>query len=185
MASAFIGQVQAYGFNFAPRSWMTCSGQTLNISQYSSLFSLIGNYFGGNAQSTFALPNLVGRAPLHVGGITGTGPGLSLHTLGEKEGTSYVPLSESQMPTHTHGAVNTKVPNDTGTPSTSVYPSNLNKDGVGNAFAYNTVSPSTTTFMNSSSISLEGNSGLHENIQPYLALNFCIAMDGVYPSRNG
>jgi microcystin-dependent protein len=169
VSEPFIGEIRIFGFNFAPRGWALCNGQILSIAQNTALFSLLGTTYGGNGQTTFALPNLQSRVPVHFG----QGPGLSPYVLGQQGGTETVTLNTNQMPNHSHLVA-----------ASSVSP---NASRPGNAFlaangAYQTAPDGTT--MNPAMIQGSGGSQPHDNIQPYLTLNFCIALEGIFPSRN-
>lgn len=175
MADPFVAEIRIFPFNFPPRGWAFCDGQLLPLSQNTALFSLLGTTYGGNGQSTFALPNLQGRAPMHPG----QGPGLSLHDLGETGGTETVTLLASEMPSHSHTM---KANNSDGlfpSPGANV-PSGpgadrdlfLYKEGVANAS------------MNPAASGTTGGSLPHNNLMPYLTLYFCIALQGVFPPRS-
>ena len=172
MSEPFLGQIQAFGFNFAPRGWSKCDGQLLPISQHQSLFSLLGTIYGGDGRSTFALPELRGRASLHEG----NGPGLTPRTIGAKSGAERVTLTAQQIPQHTHHA---KVNNAAGNSSdpTGRAPANTTALGVQ---IYNAT-------VNQNGAVTDGGTGGgqgHENMQPYLVINWCIALQGLFPSRN-
>ena len=168
----FLGQITAFGFNFAPRGWAECNGQLLPIAQYQALFSLLGTFYGGDGRTTFGLPELRGRAALHMG----QGPGLSNRPLGQKAGTETNTLTAGQLPSHTHtfappsssGSGNTDV-------ATSQYPAQAEEDN------YHNTSDAT---MGSGTTGSTGNSQIVNNMQPYQVVNFCIATTGVFPSRN-
>ena len=177
MTQPFIGEIQLFGFNFNPRGWAFANGATLPISQNTALFSLLGVTYGGNGQTTFQLPNFAGRA----GCEQGNGPGLSPRTLGQSFGVNTVTLSSTQIPQHNHG-INAYVQNDptkrTGAP---VANGGLSIPGSTGVKPFASGSPNTTFAPNMISPSQGG--GLpHENQQPYLAVNFCIALQGIYPS---
>ncbi len=167
----FIGQVILFAGNFAPRSWALCNGQLLPISQYSALFSILGTTYGGDGVTTFALPDLRGRAPVHAG----HGPGLSNYSLGERTGTETVTLTEAQMPAHTH----TMGANANGNPPTSSDPRNRT---LGSSNIYDDGLPEAT--LQSQPLGTTGGGQAHSNVQPVLAVNFIIALEGLYPSRN-
>ncbi len=171
MSDPFIGQIQAFGFNFAPRNWAKCDGQLLPISQNQALFSLLGTIYGGDGRTTLALPDLRGRAPIHQG----NGPGLSSRTIGQKGGAETHTLTAAQMPNHFHGVQVTSEVGDQTSP-TNAKPATAN-DGESNYSASNenTVANSTTN---------TGGNQSHNNMPPYLVINFCIALQGVYPSRS-
>ena len=182
MTEPYIGQIQLFGFNFNPLGWAFCNGTTLPISQNTALFSLLGTTYGGNGQTTFQLPNFAGRAAAG----RGNGPGLSPRVQGETFGANTVTLTSNQIPAHSHGFV-VYAQNDptkrSGTPAsgnalsvssnstiTSFRPAagaNLNA-----TFAPNMVQP------------FAGGGQPHANQQPYLGMNFCIALQGIFPSRN-
>lgn len=167
MAQPFIGQIRTFAFGFAPRGWAQCNGQLLPINQNQALFSLLGTTYGGNGTTNFALPNLQGRTPLHFG----TGPGLSPRTLGEVAGSEAVTLTSAHLPAHTH-----TVSANTATP-TSGTPAN-------NLWAQGNYSASGGSAMAAGDISNTGGNQPHPNLSPYLVLNFCIALQGIFPSRN-
>ncbi|MET4729548.1 microcystin-dependent protein [Lysobacter enzymogenes] len=173
MTEPFIGQIQIFGFNFNPRGWAFCNGTTMPIQQNTALFSLLGTQYGGNGQTTFQLPNFVNRAACEVG----QGPGLTPRSVGETFGSNSVTLNTQQMPAHTH-IVQLYGQNDTGkragTPSTG----NFLGTPASTAFAAGTTdAPFSPTV-----IQPAGGGQPHENRQPYLAMNFCIALQGVFPS---
>ena len=171
MSNARIGDIKMFGGNFAPRSWAFCNGQLLSISQNAALFSILGTTYGGNGQTTFALPDLRGRVPIGMG----QGPGLSGYVEGQAGGVENVTLLTSQIPVHNHslsassGAATNASPNNG-------YPAVLD---AGNGYA---ATPNTT--MNAGAIGTAGGNQSHTNVQPYLALNFIICLFGIFPSRN-
>jgi microcystin-dependent protein len=180
MADPFVAEIRIFGFNFAPTGWAMCNGQILPISQNTALFSLLGTFYGGDGKSNFALPNLQGSAAMH----TGQGPGLSQRFLGEMSGSQAVTLVAADMPAHTHSfnAVNSNaaVQNPQGAAlAKGRYASGTQNGAV--AF-YQTAAPNVTMAPNS--VAVAGGSLPHNNLQPYLTLNFCIALQGVYPPRN-
>jgi microcystin-dependent protein len=169
----FVAEIRIFPFNFAPKGWAFCDGQLLPLSQNTALFSLLGTTYGGDGKSNFALPNMQGNVPMHPG----QGPGLSLHDLGETGGSETVSLLESEIPAHSHAVMsvaggfggNTNVP-------------------TGNAFAKASQGNAYTTAANlvqlsDSTIGPAGGDQPHNNMQPYLTLNFCIALQGVFPPR--
>ena len=172
MSEPFIGEIRMFGFQFAPRGWATCDGQLLPISQNSALFSLLGTIYGGDGRTTFALPDLRGRSPLHQG----SGPGLTPRQIGNRGGAEQETLSSNQMPSHNHGFnISSSFGNiDSGsgalisTPGSSVFVNG---------------SPANVTLA-ASTISNTGGSQPHNNMAPYLTINFCIALMGIFPSRN-
>ncbi len=169
----FVAEIRIFGFNFAPKGWAFCNGQLLPISQNTALFSLLGTTYGGNGKSNFALPNLQGSAPMQQG----QGPGLSLYDLGQQGGSQTVTLIAREVPAHTHQALANSGGAGQAGPGGNVWaslagrtPPPLYQSGAPNA----AMSPLATSVVG-------GNP--HNNMQPYLALNFCIALQGVYPSR--
>lgn len=173
MADPFVAEIRIFPFNFAPRGWAFCNGQLLPISQNTALFSLLGTTYGGDGQSTFALPDLQDSAPMHPG----QGPGLSQHFLGEQAGSQTVTLLESEMPAHTHNMLAVATPGNLATPSPARSYSRsspglaYNDDQQVNAqFAFQGLAPA-------------GGSFPHNNMQPYLTCHFNIALQGVFPPR--
>ena len=165
MAEPFLAEIRLMSFNFAPKGWAMCNGQFLPINQNQALFSLLGTTYGGNGQTTFALPDLRARVPIHFG---------SGHTLGERGGEQAHTLTLNEMPQHIHFAQ----------ASTSVGDKNFAANSV-LAAAGNLYRPATNlTSLNASSISNVGGSQAHENMQPYLVITFCIALQGIFPSPN-
>lgn len=175
MTEPFIGEIQIFGFNFAPRGWAFCNGATLAIQQNTALFSLLGTQYGGNGQTTFMLPNLCNRAVTQQG----TGPGLTPRTIGESFGTNDVTLTQGTMPAHNHSLTiynQSDASKRTGTPATGNY---LGLPTTGTPFVKNVPLDAQFSPFITSPV---GNSFPHENRQPYLATNFCIALQGVFPS---
>lgn len=172
MSDQFLGEIRIFPFNFAPVGWQQCNGQLLAISQYTALFSLLGTYYGGNGTSNFALPNFQGRVPVHQG----TGAGLSPYVIGEVTGSQTVTLLSNQIPSHSHTF--------SGDSSAKKELSNVaNAAPAGAASpAYSTAAPNAV--MGATMLSTAGGSLPHDNMQSYLTMNFCIAMTGIYPSRN-
>lgn len=171
MAEPFLGEIRTFGFNFAPQGWAMCNGQLLPISQNTALFALLGTFYGGNGTTTFALPNLQGR----VGIQQGQGQGLSPYNIGQVGGSETVTLIQNQMPAHSHG-VAASDGNASGTrPGGSVL-------GRVQSAIYSAAPDGTT--MNPAMIATVGGSQPFGIIQPYLCLNFCIALQGIFPSRN-
>jgi microcystin-dependent protein len=172
MADPFVAEIRIYPFNFAPKGWAFCDGQLLPLSQNTALFSLLGTTYGGNGKSNFALPDLQGRAAM----APGQGPGLSLHDLGETGGSDTVSLLESEMPAHAH--------------SLRADVLDIADTNVVSAAASLALSASGTLYQDASNASLApeavtpaGGDQPHNNLQPYLTLNFCIALQGVFPPR--
>jgi microcystin-dependent protein len=162
MSEPFLGELKLMSFNFAPKGWATCNGQLLPINQNQALFSLLGTMYGGNGQTTFALPDLRGRIPIHRGGFTqGQAIGAQSHT-----------LTVGEMPAHTHSVLASSQNGNQADPKILAAASN----------AY--TAPSTLTTIAPGTVSNVGGSQAHENRQPYLVLNWCIALQGIFPSRN-
>lgn len=177
MADPFVAEIRVFPFNFAPKGWAWCDGQLLPISQNTALFSLLGTTYGGDGKSTFALPNLQGRAPMHPG----QGPGLSLHDLGEEGGQAQVSLLPSEMPHHTHTLQATDLAGDLRAPVAGSTPRVLAAPGNGLLYAPST---GTRVAMNPAELGTAGAGAPHNNLQPYLTFYFCIALQGVFPPRH-
>lgn len=171
----FIGQVQLFAFNFNPRGWMFCNGQLLSIAQNSALFSLLGTTYGGDGITTFALPDLRGRVP----NGQGSGPGLSNYQMGQAAGSEQVTLLQTQMPQHNHLMEVSDQPASQSSPANHI----LAVPGVGGEplSAYGT---SPDAIADPRSIGMAGSNQPHQNMQPYLTMNYCIAVEGIFPSRN-
>ena len=177
MAEPFIGEICCFGFNFAPRDWAKCNGQILSIAQNSALFAILGTTYGGNGTTTFGLPDLQGRIPMHWG----TGPGGFNTVIGEPIGTTTVALTSSQMPQHNHpvnAATVQNVSQRTAAPTTTSYMSQIK------GAALYQPAPVINVSFSPKAVALDGNSQPHENMQPYLTLNFCISLFGAFPTRN-
>ncbi len=174
MSSPFLAEIRVFPLNFAPKGWAFCAGQLLSISQNTALFSLVGTFYGGDAKSTFGLPNLQGNVAMHTDQYGGGGQ----YPIGSESGSDYVTLLTSEMPMHSHvvqcdtGALNTTL----SSPSNAV-PGNTSPNKIYSA----TTTPSVS--MNPAMIGVAGGSQPHNNMQPYLTLNFCIALQGIYPPR--
>ncbi len=174
MADPFVAEIRIFPFNFAPRGWAFCNGQLLPISQNTALFSLLGTTYGGDGKSTFALPNMQGNAPMHPG----QGPGLSLHDLGETGGSETVTLLESEIPAHSHALRASPDQADLTAPTQT-----RSLAGSQGGTIYVTGSPP-LTMMAPESLPPAGGDQPHNNMMPYLTLNFCIALQGVFPPRS-
>jgi len=175
MADPFVAEIRIFPFNFAPKGWAFCNGQLLPLSQNTALFSLLGTTYGGDGKSTFALPNMQGNAPMHPG----QGPGLSLHDLGELGGTENVTLLVSEMPSHSH-LVNDHAADSADTPAPG--PNFVIAKSAGGT-AYQSTTNTNLTNFNPLMLSVSGGGLPHNNMQPFLTLNFCIAMQGNFPAR--
>lgn len=176
MADQFLGEIRVVPFNFAPVGWALCNGQLLPISQYTALFSLLGTQFGGNGQSNFALPNLQGNGPMDQG----SGAGLTPRVMGETNGETAVTLLTTQMPSHAHTA-------QAGLASTSGAPgptAAFGGGGRGKQPAYAPASAQNAALMSPQAVGTSGGGLPHNNMPPYLTLNFIIAMQGIFPSRS-
>jgi microcystin-dependent protein len=177
MASPFVAEIRIFGFNFPPKGWATCDGQQLPISQNTALFSLLGTMYGGNGQTTFALPNLQGSAPLQQG----QGSGLSLYDQGQIGGEQFVTLIDSVMPGHTHTAACANA-DGSGTqlnPTGNIWANAGARRAAVNMYA---TGPANAQ-MDFAALAIAGASLPHNNMPPFLCLEFCIALQGVFPQR--
>ena len=172
MSEPFIGEIRMFGFNFAPRGWALCNGQQLAIQQNAALFSLLGTTYGGNGVSTFQLPNLQGRVPIHMG----TGAGLSTQVPGEMSGSENTTLLVSNLPSHNHTLAVNSGAGTQASPSGTYLAESDRRD-------FQFASSSNAT-MAASAISSIGSNIPISIMQPYLVVNFCIALVGIFPSRN-
>ena len=172
----YIGQIILFAGNFAPRNWALCDGQLLPISQWSALFSILGTTYGGDGRTTFALPDLRGRAPIHEG----QGPGLPSYRLGQKGGSEQNVLNITNMPAHNHTGSSLNVSNQAGEETSPPAGGSIG----GGAAIYNAESPNTTLNQNSVVINSEGGNQPVNNMQPWLALNYIICLQGIFPSRS-
>ena len=172
MADPFVAEIRIFPFNFAPKGWAWCDGQLLPLSQNTALFSLLGTTYGGNGKSNFALPDMQGRAPMHPG----QGPGLSLHDLGETGGSETVTLLESEIPAHSHALMSLGAPAN----RTNPIGNTIARVSAGNAFV---PPPAAMVSMSDQALPPAGGDQPHNNMQPYLTPNFCIALQGVFPPR--
>lgn len=177
MGQQFLGEIRLMSFNFAPKGWTPCNGQLLSIQQNTALFSLLGTFYGGDGVRTFGLPDLRGRVPLHMGQPNGR----PFYTIGQIGGVENVTLLQTQIPTHIHfaGAVNS--------PGVSQHATNsLLAQSRGNSTVDQRgyTSATATTTLNPGSISNTGNNLPHSNMQPYLVMNYCVALQGIFPSRS-
>jgi microcystin-dependent protein len=179
MSNPFVAEIRIFPFNFAPKGWAFCDGQILPLSQNTALFSLLGTTYGGDGKSNFALPNFQGCVPMFYG----QGPGLSLYDIGEQSGSETVTLLESEIPAHGHALNATTVAGTSNDPN-----NNMLADGDwaaqganGKVQYYTTVAPQAQLAFNA--LTPAGSSFPHNNLMPYLTLNFCIALQGVFPPR--
>ena len=165
MSEPFLAEIRMIGFNFAPRGWAFCNGQILPINQNQALFSLLGTTYGGDGRTSFALPDLRGRTPIHES---------TSHPLGQQDGTETHTLTVQEMPNHTHTVqASSQVPNA--------------ESAVNNVWAKSAVNPHTTGTTNTTLFNTLQTTGVgqaHDNMQPFLTLNFCIALQGLFPSRS-
>lgn len=172
MSSPYIGEIRMFAGTFAPLGWAFCAGQVLPISQNDALFNLIGTTYGGDGQSTFALPDLQGRIPIHMG----TGTGLTPRVIGENGGSETVTLTSAQIASHSHAFPASINAASAGDPLNNVVAN------TGAEFVYSTSSPNVT--MSPSAINPAGGSQPHDNAMPFLCVNFIIALEGIYPSQS-
>jgi microcystin-dependent protein len=176
---AYIGSIMLFAGNFAPRGWMLCAGQTLAIAQYQALFSLLGTYYGGNGTTTFMLPDLRSRVPVGAG----QGNGLTNWNLGESQGVENVALLSTQMPAHNHTVnVGTSAANSPAASNNYLAVANANLSG--DPVTVNTYNGTPNATLAANSLSIAGQGQPHNNLQPSLALNYIICLEGIYPSRN-
>ncbi len=173
MADPFIAEIRIFPLDFAPSGWAVCDGQLMPVAQNQVLFSLLGTIYGGNGHSTFALPDMRGRVPIQPG----RGPGLSQYELGEAGGSESVKLDEGEIPAHRHRLMASDEPADTSDPdgNTLARPVSIN--------VYQTDSSENLVAMSEASVASTGDGKPHDNMMPFLTMNFCIALDGVYPQR--
>jgi microcystin-dependent protein len=177
MADPFVAEIRMFPFNFAPRGWAWCDGQIMPLSQNTALFALLGTTYGGNGKSTFALPDLMGRAAMHPG----QGPGLSLHDLGETGGSDTVTLLESEIPAHAHTVEAAGVTGSQASPTGATWAATGARLRPGTPI-YAPGGPGNTS-MSPMATSPTGGDQPHNNMMPYLTFYFCIALQGVFPPR--
>ncbi len=175
MSDPFVAEIRIVGFNFAPTGWAQCNGQLMPISQNTALFALLGTTYGGDGKSTFALPDMQGNAPMHPG----QGQGLSLRDLGQIGGAQSVTLLDSEIPVHTHNLLASGSPASTNIPINSPV---IARSAGGNAYDTPPLDPGTAN-MAFQTLALAGGSLPHNNLMPYLTLNYIIALQGVFPAR--
>jgi microcystin-dependent protein len=167
----FVAEIRIFPFNFAPKGWAFCDGQIMPLSQNTALFSLLGTTYGGDGKSNFALPNMQGNAPMHPG----QGNGLSLHDLGETGGSGTVTLLQSEIPAHNHALLARTDLGDEPNPAQNSL--------ARSASHFQTNTTQNIVAMADTAIGFAGMDQPHNNLMPYLTLNFCIALQGVYPPR--
>jgi microcystin-dependent protein len=177
MSTPYIGEIRMFGFGTrgAPNGWQACDGSLLPISEYDALFALVGTTYGGDGQTTFAVPDLRGRLPIHQG----TGPGLSTYVLGQQAGTETVTVLQTQMPAHTHILVATSGDATSLTPGVTLLPGTISGDSFYDA----DITGTAAVQMSPQSTSLAGGSQPHENTMPTLTVQYCIATQGIFPSQ--
>jgi microcystin-dependent protein len=173
VADPFVAEIRIFPFNFAPAGWALCNGQLMALSQNTALFSLLGTTYGGDGKSNFALPDIQGSVVMHPG----QGPGLSLHDLGEVGGSRSVTLLESEMPVHSHTLRGSNAAGDNPTPGGNTLAR------AGSTTVYQQNSSANLVQMAADALPPTGGDQPHNNMQPYLTLNFCIALQGVFPPR--
>jgi microcystin-dependent protein len=174
MSDQFLAEIRIFPFNFPPTGWAFCNGQLMPISQNTALFSLLGTTYGGDGKSTFALPDMQGNTPMQPG----QGQGLSLRDLGEMSGVESITLLQSEIPIHTHVLRANTNEADNGAPTVA-----LSLARSKNGFAYQSDAASNLVPMAPQALALAGGGLPHNNMQPYLTLNFCIALQGIFPQR--
>lgn len=174
----FLAEIRIFPFNFPPKGWAFCDGQVLPVQQNTALFSLIGTTYGGNGVTTFALPDLQGQVPIHAG----QGPGLSDFVPGERTGSETVALVPNQLPGHSH-TLNAENPAISGADQSAPSTTSVLAQSSG-GFAYAASAATAPVAMNPSAVSSLGGGQPHNNVQPYLTLNFCIALQGIFPARS-
>jgi microcystin-dependent protein len=175
MSSPFLAEIRILPYNFPPTGWATCDGQILPISQNTALFALLGTMYGGDGRSTFALPDLMDRAPMHPN-YDPLHTGLNEVDQGEQGGTPYVTLLQSEMPIHIHTL------GDSTKPATEAQPQDMYPARGAGVGMYDTAA-SPTANLDFNAVGLTGNSFPHNNMQPYITLQYCIALQGVFPAR--
>lgn len=173
MSSPFVGEIKMFGGNFAPRQYALCNGQLIPISQNTALFSLLGTNFGGDGKTTFALPDLRGRVPVQPG----SGPGIRSYSIGEQAGEESVTLIQTEMPAHSHAAQCNSGKGNSSSPVGKVWA----KDKSGLSSGYSTAQNG--SLLSQQALAITGGSQPHNNMQPFVTLNFIIALQGIFPAR--
>lgn len=185
---AFIGEIRAFGFNYAPQGWAQCNGQLMSIAQNTALFSILGTTYGGDGRATFGLPNLMATAVVGVGQLTGG----QAYTWGQRGGVTTVTLNTTQIPAHSHtlsGATATSSASEVNVPTNSTMISNVLSKPTAAAtnlagHAYNAPPVSSPAMLNPQVLGVSGGSQPHDNMMPYVGTNYCICLTGIFPSRN-
>jgi microcystin-dependent protein len=179
MSQPFIGEIRCFGFQFAPVNWAFCNGQLLPIAQYDALYAILGTTYGGDGNTTFGVPNLQGHVPMHWG----TGPGGFNTSIGQPQGTTTVTLTTAQTPAHTHTLTVQEIASG-GVVERIAQPNSnawLSDSAPGGIYSW---TPTLDAQLSQGTLSPVGGSQQHENMQPYLAVNFCICLSGIFPARN-
>ena len=176
MTQPYVGEIRLFPYNFAPNGWFDCDGSLISIAEYQVLYTLLGTTYGGDGQSTFAVPDMRSRIPIHQG----QGQGLSPYVLGQKAGTESVTLLPQNLPAHSHILTVTSSGANTGTPSSTVELGAISGDSLYS----NNVAGITPVAMASTAVSITGGTSPHDNLMPTLAVRFCIAWAGVFPSQS-
>lgn len=171
MGTPYVGEIRMFGGNFAPAGWFFCDGSLLPISEYETLFQLLGTTYGGDGESTFAVPDLRGRLPNHQG----TGPGLSTYVIGQQGGAEQVTLTVNQIPAHTHAPLASTGPGGNSNPVDNIWATAANN-------FYSTAAPNSGAPLPNDAISPAGGSQPHDNVQPFLCVSFIISLFGIFPS---
>lgn len=175
MSTPYVGEIRMFGFGRVPNGWFSCDGSLQPISEYEVLYTLIGTTYGGDGQSTFAVPDLRGRVPIHQG----TGPGLSGYVLGQMSGTENVTLLTQQLPSHNHALMATTAAATTGAVGVTVLPAAVS----GDTMYVTSITGATGAALAASTVSSAGNTQPHDNLMPTLTVQYCIAWAGVFPSQ--
>lgn len=179
MSDPYVGEIRIFAGNFAPVGWLFCQGQLVPISENETLFNLIGTTYGGDGQETFGLPDLQGRVPLHQGTLSG-----NTYVLGEKAGSEIVTLTSTQMAQHSHQVFSTGAAGTTATPGPGTIMADEGPAGVAGVFAYTPFSGTNQVSLRPTAVGFEGGNQPHDNMQPYLTINYIISMYGIFPSPN-
>lgn len=175
MSTPYVGEIRMFGFGRVPNGWFSCDGSLQPISEYEVLYTLIGTTYGGDGQSTFAVPDLRGRAPIHQG----TGPGLSSYVIGQMSGTESVTLLTQQLPSHNHALMATTAAATTGAVGVTVLPAAVS----GDTMYVTNITGATGAALAANTLSSAGNTQPHDNLMPTLTVQYCIAWAGVFPSQ--